>query len=123
MSTFKNRVLVCLATGMLLSTPFTTVLSAQDAKSESSDVAVPAGGPLSEAEIIILLQAKAPLSLIQKFVTVRGVSFISSKETSKRIITAGGDVSLIGTVNLNQKDEAPLAMAPSGGNGKKKNAK
>jgi hypothetical protein len=108
---------------MLLSTPLTTVLSAQDAKSEGSEVAVPAGGALSEPEIIILLQAKVPLSLIQKFVTVRGVNFVSSKETSKRIITAGGDVSLIGTVNLNQKDESPLAIAPSGGSGKKKNAK
>ena len=123
MSTFKNRVLVCLATGMLLSTPLTTVLSAQDAKSDSADVAVPAGGALSEAEIIILLQAKVPLGLIQKFVTVRGVSFVSSKETSKRIITAGGDVSLIGTVNLNQKDDAPMVLAASGGSGKKKNAK
>jgi hypothetical protein len=124
MSTFKNRVLVCLATGMLLSMPFTTAVSAQDAKSESSDVAVPAGGALSEAEIIILLQAKVPLALIQKFVTVRGVNFVSTKETSKRIITAGGDVSLIGTVNLNQKDESVVAMTtPVGGNGKKKNAK
>jgi hypothetical protein len=123
MSTFKNRVLVCLATGMLLSTPLTTVLSAQDTKSDSSDLAVPAGGALSEPEIIILLQAKVSLGTIQKFVTVRGVNFVSSKETSKRIITAGGDVSLIGTVNLNQKDEAPLAMAPTGGSGKKKNAK
>ena len=90
---------------------------APQAEGSKSDVAVPAGGSLTEAEITILLQAKVPLDLIAKFVTIRGVSFVSTKDSSKRIMSAGGDVSLIGTVNLNQKEDA-VAMPDA--TGKKK---
>jgi hypothetical protein len=92
-------------------------------ESSKSDVAVPAGGALSEPEIIILLQAKVPLELIQKFVTIRGVNFISTKDSSKRIMSAGGDVSLIGTVNLNQKEDAFAALNSAAANGNKKKEK
>ena len=87
--------------------------NAQDARSEqaaASDVSVPSGPALAEGEVIILLQAKAPLEVIQKFVATRGVSFVSSKETSKRILAAGGNVALVGTINLNQKDETPIQV-------------
>lgn len=76
-----------------------------------SDVDVPSGPALSEAEVIILLQAKVPLETIQKFVATRGVSFVSTKDASKRVLTAGGNVALIGTINLNQKEEAALQLA------------
>jgi hypothetical protein len=82
--------------------------NAQEAPSQpssASDVSVPSGSALAEGEVIILLQAKVPLELIQKFVAARGVNFVSSKETSKRILAAGGNVALVGTINLNQKDE------------------
>lgn len=69
---------------------------------------VPAGGPLTEGEIIILLQAKVPLETVQTFVSKRGVSFVSNKETSRKILAAGGNVALIGTISLNQRDD----MAP-----------
>jgi hypothetical protein len=89
--------------------------NAQDSKPEpaasESDIAVPTGQPLAEGEVIILLQAKVPLDLIQKFVAARGVNFISSKETSKRILASGGSVALIGTINLNQKDDAVLPVS------------
>jgi len=90
------------------------------AKEESStfEGSVPKGGALSEPEIIILLQAKVPLDVIEKFVSARGVNFVSSKDTSRKILAAGGNVSLIGTVNLNQKDEAPAPDLTA--NGKKK---
>lgn len=58
--------------------------------------------------------------------TIRGVSFISTKDSSKRIMSSGGDVSLIGTVNLNlnlnlnQKEDA--VVLPDVG-GKKKDKK
>jgi hypothetical protein len=88
--------------------------NAQESKPESpasgSDIAIPSGQPLAEGEVIILLQAKVPLDLIQKFVAARGVNFISSKETSKRILAAGGNVALVGTINLNQKDEIALPV-------------
>jgi hypothetical protein len=123
MSTFYSRgLLVCLLLTGMATTQVMTAAPLQQGESAKSDVAVPAGGPLSESEIIILLQAKVPLDLIQKFVTIRGVNFISTKDSSKRIMTAGGDVSLIGTVNLNQKEEAAaMAMSPlANANAKKK---
>jgi hypothetical protein len=81
--------------------------AAQEPKPESagSDVSVPAGPALAEGEVIILLQAKVPLEVIQKFVASRGVNFVSTKETSKRVLAAGGNVALVGTINLNQKDD------------------
>jgi len=72
---------------------------------EGSSVAVPSGAPLTEGEIIILLQAKVPGDVIQKFVTTRGVGFTSTKDVSRKILAAGGTVGLIGTINLNQKEE------------------
>jgi hypothetical protein len=115
MSTFKSRgLIVCLLAAGLVTTQASNLMAQEASK---SDVAVPAGGTLSESEIIILLQAKVPLDLIQKFVTIRGVSFLSTKESSKRIMAAGGDVSLIGTVNLNQKED--VVIDPAGANKKK----
>ena len=119
MSTFYSRgLLVCLLVTGMASTQMAIAAPAQQGEGAKSDVAVPAGAPLSEAEIIILLQAKVPLELIQKFVTIRGVNFVSTKDSSKRIMTAGGDVSLIGTVNLNQKED--MAVDLNGLNGAKK---
>src|SRR5882724_4105158 len=122
MSTFYSRgLLVCLLVTGMASTTMAVAAAPQQGEGAKTDVAVPAGAPLSEGEIIILLQAKVPLELIQKFVTIRGVNFISTKDSSKRIMTAGGDVSLIGTVNLNQKEEMGAAMsALANGNNKKK---
>jgi hypothetical protein len=118
MSTFKRRgLLVCLLAAGLVTTQANNLMAQEASK---SDVAVPAGGTLSESEIIILLQAKVPLDLIQKFVTIRGVSFLSTKESSKRIMAAGGDVSLIGTVNLNQKEDVVVDPALNGGKKKGK---
>lgn len=98
----------------------TMLANAQDARTEqpaSSDVSVPSGPALAEGEVIILLQAKVPLEVIQKFVATRGVNFLSTKETSKRVLAAGGNVALVGTINLNQKDEV---VVPMDDNGKKK---
>ena len=90
-----------------------TVLAiAQEAKPDSAgtDVPVPAGPALAEGEVIILLQAKVPLEIIQKFVAARGVNFVSTKETSKRVLAAGGNVALVGTINLNQKDDLSVPV-------------
>ena len=122
MSTFYRRgLLMCLLSAGLVSTQAVMAApQAPQAEGSKSDIAVPAGGALSESEIIILLQAKVPLDLIAKFVTIRGVSFVSTKDSSKRIMSSGGDVSLIGTVNLNQKEDA--VVLPDAG-GKKKDKK
>ena len=99
----------------------TMLASAQESKPEQpagAEISVPAGPALAEGEVIVLLQAKVPLEIIQKFVAARGVNFLSTKETSKRILAAGGNVALVGTINLNQKDE--LSSAQMSDNGKKK---
>ena len=81
-------------------------------QTDNASVAVPSGAPLTEGEIIILLQAKVPGDTIQKFVTTRGVGFVSTKDVSRKILAAGGTVGLIGTINLNQKvDGNALAEA------------
>jgi len=74
-------------------------------QTEGPNVSVPSGGPLTEGEIVILLQAKVPGDVIQKFVTTRGVGFTSTKDVSRKILAAGGTVGLIGTINLNQKED------------------
>jgi hypothetical protein len=94
------------------------VMAADVSPAAASSIKVPPGGALTEGEIVILLQTKVPLDLIQEFVTVRGVSFPATKDSSKRIIAAGGNVALIGTINLNQKDELVASAADT--NGKKK---
>src|SRR3954467_6751222 len=82
----------------------------EESSSSHSDVSVPSGQALSEGEVIILLQAKVPLETIEKFVAARGVSFVSTKDTSKRILASGGNVSLVGTINLNQKEDPTAAI-------------
>jgi hypothetical protein len=77
------------------------------------------GADPCRTRVIILLQAKVPLELIQKFLPSRGVNFVSTKETSKRVLASGGNVALVGTINLNQKDEV-IPLAANGGKDKDK---
>ena len=86
---------------------------------DASSIAIPAGTPLTEGEIIILLQAKVPVEVIQKFVHARGAGFSASKETGRKIIAAGGNVALVGTISLNQKEMA-MAQATQQDDGKRK---
>jgi hypothetical protein len=90
----------------------------QDSATETS-VTVPSGPALTEGEIIILLQAKVPVEVIQKFVQTRGVGFGASKEIGRKIISAGGNVGLIGTISLNQKEAAALSANTDDGKRKK----
>jgi hypothetical protein len=95
--------------------------AAQDSQvtPDASSITVPAGTPLTEGEIIILLQAKVPVEVIQKFVHSRGVSFAAAKETGRKIIAAGGNVALVGTISLNQKEQAVAQVTPEDGKRKK----
>lgn len=106
-----------LMAGSLLGYGAPTTQDAQ-AGADASSVTVPAGAPLTEGEIIILLQAKVPADVIQKFVQTRGVGFNASKETGRKIIGAGGNVALVGTIALNQK-EAAIASVQEDGKRKK----
>ena len=86
---------------------------------DASAVAVPAGSALTEGEIIILLQAKVPVDVIQKFVQTRGVGFTATKETGRKIISAGGNVALVGTIALNQKEGQTVAAVQEDGKRRK----
>jgi len=111
-----NFALAALLAGSLLSVPAT----GQDTAAASSEsIAVPAGPALTEGEIIILLQAKVSVDTIQKFVQTRGAGFGTNKEVGRRIISAGGNVALIGTISLNQKESA-VASAQQPEDGKRK---
>jgi hypothetical protein len=94
----------------------------QDSNSSSAEptsIKVPAGTPLTEGEIVILLQAKVPVEVIQQFVQSRGVGFNATKETGRKIIASGGNVALVGTISLNQK-ETPAVAANDPELGKRK---
>ena len=99
------------ALALLAGSVFGANAAAVESQDSQSDVAVtvPSGSPLTEGEIIILLQAKVPVEVIQKFVQTRGVGFAASKETGRKIIGAGGNVALVGTISLNQKEVPGVA--------------
>ncbi|HWS88771.1 MAG TPA: hypothetical protein VN282_17485 [Pyrinomonadaceae bacterium] len=59
---------------------------------------VPAGPPLSKAEIVTMLQAGTPPARVEQFVERRGVSFQSNAQTAREIKAAGGTNSLVGAV-------------------------
>ena len=82
----------------------------QDGTSTES-ITIPPGPALTEGEIIILLQAHVPVETIQRFVQSRGAGFGVTKEVGKKVIAAGGNVALIGTISLNQKESAPELAA------------
>jgi hypothetical protein len=65
----------------------------------SGPPAVPAGPPLSKAEIVTLLETGVPAERVEKIVEVRGVSFAPSVETTAEITRAGGNRSLIGAIS------------------------
>src|SRR6185369_10785847 len=67
---------------------------------------VPAGGPLSKAEIITLLQSGAPSTRVEQFVEARGVSFSITPQIAREIKDAGGNNSLIGAITA-KASEAP----------------
>ena len=59
---------------------------------------IPAGGPLSQNEIMIMLHSGAPAARIEQFVEARGVDFAMSPEVAKEIKAAGGSNGLIGAI-------------------------
>src|SRR5262249_10149123 len=51
---------------------------------------VPAGAPLSKAEIVTMLQSGVPSERVEQFVEVRGISFAMTPEIAREIGAAGG---------------------------------
>lgn len=62
---------------------------------------VPNGPPLSEGEIILLLQSGKPASEVERWVEKRGANFRITPASSKKIIAARGTRSLVGVISAN----------------------
>jgi hypothetical protein len=69
---------------------------------------VPAGAPLSKAEIVTLLQSGVPTGRVEQFVEARGVSFSITPQIAREIKDAGGNNALIGAITA-KASEAPAA--------------
>ncbi len=65
------------------------------------------GAPLSESEIVMLLEAGVSSDRVTKLVTDRGVSFILVTQNAREITGAGGSPTLVATI------AEKLAPAPS----------
>jgi hypothetical protein len=59
---------------------------------------VPAGPPLSKAEIVTVLETGVPSDRVQKLVDQRGVSFAWSDQIAAEIAGAGGSPSLVNSI-------------------------
>jgi hypothetical protein len=68
---------------------------------------VPAGAPLSKAEIITMLQSGVATTRVEQFVEVRGVSFAMTPQIAREIKEAGGNNALIGAITA-KATEAPV---------------
>ena len=77
---------------------------------------VPSGPPLSKGEVVTLLQSGLPAARVEQFVEVRGVSFVSTPETAKEIMAAGGTRSLIGAIG--EKAIVPTETNPPADSGR-----
>lgn len=74
---------------------------------------VPAGPPLSENEIVLLLQSGKPAAEIERWVERRGAGFRVTPAGSKRIMTARGTRSLLGVIAANGPGVARKAAPPA----------
>lgn len=81
---------------------------------------VPPGGPLSQNEIITMLQSGVASARVEQFVEVRGVSFRLTPVITNEIKRAGGNSSLIGVIAERSMAESssppprPVHPEPSG---------
>ena len=68
---------------------------------------IPAGAPLSKAEIITMLQGGVPAVKVEQFVEVRGVSFAITPQIAREIKEAGGNNALIGAITAKASEPPP----------------
>jgi hypothetical protein len=68
---------------------------------------VPAGAPLSKAEIITMLQGGVAAAKVEQFVEVRGVSFAITPQIAREIKEAGGNNALIGAITAKASEPPP----------------
>ena len=74
---------------------------------------VPAGAPLSKAEIITMLQSGVATTRVEQFVEVRGVSFAMTPQIAREIKEAGGNNALIGAITAKATEAPVTSTSPS----------
>lgn len=74
---------------------------------------VPAGAPLSKAEIITMLQGGIAPARVEQFVEKRGVNFQVTPDAAREITAAGGNRSLVGAIT--EKSMADNTASNGGG--------
>jgi hypothetical protein len=73
---------------------------------------VPAGAPLSQNEVVTLLQSGVGSARVEQMVETRGVDFSLTPAITKRIKDAGGSTSLIGMI-AERATSSPAADRPN----------
>lgn len=73
---------------------------------------VPGGPPLSESEIILLLQSGKPVPEVEQWVERRGANFRITPAGSKKIMAARGTRSLVGVIASNGPGAARKTAPP-----------
>lgn len=73
---------------------------------------VPAGPPLSESEIILLLQSGKPAPEVEQWVERRGAGFRITPTSTKKIMAARGTRSLVGVIAANGPGTARKPAPP-----------
>src|SRR5262249_49598500 len=83
-----------------------------------TDFSVPAGAPLSQNEVVTLLQSGVASTRVEKIVETRGVDFALTPQITSRIRSAGGSTALIGNIaektKFKTETSRPAVRAPAG---------
>lgn len=82
-------------------------------RNNGNDASVPAGPPLSQNEVVTLLQSGVASPRVEKLVEARGVDFALTPQITSRIKSAGGTSALIGVIaeKSMSTSEAPRSAA------------
>ncbi len=73
---------------------------------------LPEGPPLTENQVLLLLEAPIPSRTLSRLVEKRKAAFSVTREVGQRLTAAGARPGLIGTLTLNQVEPEPAPLAP-----------
>jgi hypothetical protein len=76
------------------------------ANTTPANASVPAGPPLSQSEVVTMLQGGISPARVEQFVEARGVSFAVTPEVAAEIKRAGGNNALIGAITVKATEVA-----------------
>jgi len=87
-------------------------------RNNGTDFTVPAGAPLSQNEVVTLLQSGVASARVEKIVEARGVDFTLTPQITTRIKSAGGSSALIGVIaekSMSRSEPSrPAVKVPAG---------